>query len=132
MALSRAGAPNRFEVVSTSEEAIQYFEGKGRYGDRAAFPLPRLTFINLHLPQIGGIGLVRWIHQQPALSGVALIVLTGSSHPPDVGEAYAAGANGFIVKPNSIEDLTGMIKTTIDFWLHVTKLPGNSTAHAAR
>lgn len=132
MALNRCGASNRFVVVPTSEQAMEYFDGKGRYADRGAFPLPRLTFINLRLPQTGGIALVRWIRQQPALSGVALIVLTGSSHPPDVRDAYAAGANGFIVKPNSIDDLIKMIKTTVDFWLHVTRLPGNDTDHPAR
>lgn len=123
MALDRAGVRNQLIVLPTSEQALEYLKGEGQFADRRQFPLPRLVFLNLHLPQIGGIGVVKWIRQQPALTGLVVIVITGSTHSPDVARAYQAGANSFIVKPNSLDELTRALKTTMDFWLRVSELP---------
>jgi CheY-like chemotaxis protein len=87
MAFDRAGVRNPLIVLPTSEQAIEYLKGEDKFADHRQFPLPRLVFLNLHLPQIGGIEVLKWIRQQPALTGVVVIVITGSTHSPDVARA---------------------------------------------
>jgi CheY-like chemotaxis protein len=116
-ALQKAGLENSLRVVEDGQQAIDYLSGKDKYADRGANPLPLLVLLDLKLPYVPGLEVLRWIRSQPALSKTIVVVLTSSDHPADIKASYALGANSFLSKPSNPDDLPELIKSVIDYWL---------------
>jgi CheY-like chemotaxis protein len=128
-ALQRAGVETPVQMVHDGEQAIQYLTGAGQYADRAEFPMPTLLLLDLKMPKVDGFEVLRWVRQQPAgLRELPIVVLTTSNYGKDVLEAYAAGANAFLVKPNDLEICVRQIKSLDAFWLRQCTLPAVSEA----
>lgn len=105
--LKRAGLENPVHVVPDVDLAIAYLEGTRDYTDRATHPLPAVIFIDLKLPGKSGHDLLRWMRGREALRGIVRVVLTGSDDPADVRKANELGANAYLRKPLTVEQLTG-------------------------
>ena len=116
-ALGKAGVGNSLHVVEDGQQAIDYLEGKGQYTDRSIHPLPLLVLLDLKLPYVPGLEVLRWLRDQPALSKIIVVVLTSSDHPADVKKAYALGANSFLSKPSNPDDLPELVRLVVDYWL---------------
>jgi CheY-like chemotaxis protein len=116
-ALKSAAISNPVMVVDDGQKAIDYLAGTGQFGDRAAFPLPGLIFLDLKMPGRKGLEVLEWIRQQDSLRHIVVVILTSSQEPSDLRNAYRLGANSFLVKPSTTEqlnELAGAIKT---YWL---------------
>jgi len=124
-AMKKGGVLNPIHVVSDGRQAINYLEGAGKFADRTQFPLPGLVLLDLKLPYVMGIEVLRWIRQQPG-TPIIVVVLTASGGDEDVATAYRLGANGFLVKPSEADKLDDMVKAIRDFWLIHNALPGES------
>lgn len=113
------------QFVSDGEEVVQYLLGLNRFSDRAAFPLPELLFLDNKMPQRSGLETLAWIrHRAPAwLRDLTVILLTSSQEESDVKNAYALGANGYLVKPTDNAILSEMISCVCEFWCCHNKLP---------
>jgi CheY-like chemotaxis protein len=122
-AFAEAGIQNPIHVVWNGEEVIYYLQGKGKYADRAEFPLPGLLLLDLKMPRVNGFEALTWIRKQPSLSGLRVLVLTSSDEIRDVNKAYQLGANSFLVKPYDFEDLAELSRLIQDFWLKASKAP---------
>jgi CheY-like chemotaxis protein len=120
-AFRSAGLRNPIRVVSDGGEAIRYLKGEGTFSDRANFPPPRLLFIDLKMPGVGGFDLLRWLREHPELRIIPAIVLTSSSLEEDVKLAYDLGANCYLSKPIAFDDLKQMIQVTLQFWTLCSK-----------
>jgi CheY-like chemotaxis protein len=109
-AVVEAGVP--FQVHSTSDagQAIAFLRGANSYGDRRRFPLPRLILLDLKMPGSSGMEVLAWVRSHPELNRVPVIVLSGSESEEDMRQAYACGANAYIVKPLGFTALVEMIK----------------------
>jgi CheY-like chemotaxis protein len=105
--LKRAGLDNPVYVVSDADLAIAYLEGTGEYADRATHPLPAVIFIDLKLPGKSGHYVLEWMAQHESLRGIVRIVLTGSDDPADLKKANELGANAYMRKPLTVEQITG-------------------------
>jgi CheY-like chemotaxis protein len=105
--LKRAGLDNPVHVVADAELAMAYLEGKGEFTERAAYPLPAVIFIDLKLPGKSGHDLLKWMQDRATLRGLVRVVLTGSNDPADLKRAYDLGANAYLQKPLTVEQLTG-------------------------
>ena len=122
-ALTRAAVGNPVHVANDGREAIDYFEGAGRFANRNEFPLPCLVLLDLKLPYVMGLDVLKWIRQQPELA-IIVILLSSSAAKADIAAAYRLGAYGFLVKPPEASQLLNMIKAIKDFWLtHNTPPP---------
>src|SRR5512138_2531815 len=106
--LSRWDGTKPIQVVPSGEQALAYLEGREPFADRERSPLPSLIFLDLKLPGISGFEVLTWLRQQPRLSKIQVVVLTGSSKTLDVYRAYELGANSYLVKPVRPEDLAGL------------------------
>jgi CheY-like chemotaxis protein len=129
-AFERAGVANPIRSVANGEEAVAYLSGHGRYANRAEFPFPRVIITDLKMPQMGGLELLRWLHENPHLRVVPTVVLTSSTAPADVDAAFAHGAAGYMAKPVNFRDLEQTVKVIADYWRLslVPSLPGASSA----
>ena len=115
-ALSRAAVMNPVHVANDGREAIDYFEGAGRFANRNEFPLPCLVLLDLKLPYVMGLDVLKWIQQRPEAATI-VIVLSSSAAKADIAAAYRLGAKGFLVKPPDANQLLAMVKAIKDFWL---------------
>ena len=114
------------------KQAKEYLAGNGPFSDRRQHPLPGLLLLDLNLPYWSGLEVLGWIRQQPRLRWLPVVIFTSSRRPDDIVKAYDAGANGYLVKPNSLADLTTMVQSLRDFWLLQNQLPENVVSEAAR
>ena len=115
-ALKKAGAENPIQVVIDGQQAIDYLLAAGKFANRARFPLPCLVLLDLNLPGLPGLDVLRWIRQESGIPLVVLILST-SGEDADIAAAYRLGANGFLVKPAQASKLVDMAKAINDFWL---------------
>ena len=109
--------------MSDGREAIDYFKGAGRFSDREQFPLPGLVLLDLKLPRVMGLDVLKWIRRESGLS-LVVVLLTASAEEADIASAYRLGANGFLVKPCEANKLVEMAKAINDVWLTHNTLPG--------
>lgn len=126
-ALTKAGVANPIQVASDGRQAIEYLEGTGPFADRERFPLPCLVLLDLKLPYVMGLDVLKWIRQRPG-SPLVVVMLTASGEDGDVATAYRLGANAFLTKPSEAAKLVDMVKAIKDFWLRHNTLP--EEAHA--
>ena len=116
-ALRGARVANPLYVVEDGQEAENYLSGVGKYADRAEYPVPAIVFLDLKLPYISGHDVLAWIRRQKDLEGLVVIVLTSSNEASDLSRCYALGANSYLVKPPTPEQLEDLAKAFKWYWL---------------
>ena len=109
-ALKVAGVTNPLFVVDTGAAAIDYLAGTNAYKDRSRFPLPGVVFLDLKLPLMSGHEVLSWIRGQRHLEGLVVVVLTSSNEPSDMRRSYSLGANSYLVKPLTSQQLFDLAK----------------------
>ena len=124
-AMKKMGVLNPVQVATNGQEAIDYLYGADKFADRTKFPLPCLILLDLKLPYVMGLDVLRWIRQQPALA-LPVVILTASAEEADLTAAYRLGANGFLTKPCEAGKLEAVVKALKDFWLTHNLLPETS------
>ena len=128
-AFERAGVANSIRVVNNGQEAIDYLKGAGRFADRDQFPLPGLVLLDLKLPYVMGMDVLKWIRQESGLS-LVVVLLTASAEEADISSAYLLGANAFLVKPSEAHKLVDIAKAINAFWLMLNTLPQTPYSHS--
>lgn len=116
-ALHAAGVANPVHVVETGQQAIDYLSGTPPYQDRSSHPMPAIVFLDLKLPLLSGHEVLAWIRAQRQLEGLTVVVLTSSNEPSDVRRSYSLGANSYLVKPLTAQQLTDLAKAFQWKWL---------------
>ncbi|MCI0540497.1 MAG: response regulator [Verrucomicrobiales bacterium] len=109
-AVKAAGIQNALFVVEDGQEAMDYLAGTGKFTDRSACPLPAIVFLDLKLPLRSGMEVLAWVRKQKEFEGLIVVVLTSSNEPRDLREAYRLGANSYVVKPPTAQQLTDLAK----------------------
>lgn len=122
LALEAVGVQNRVIEAKDGREAMEYLRGAGAFANRQEFPLPYLVFLDLKLPHVMGLELLKWIRERTEFDSMILIVLTSSANPADVDNAYRLGANAYVVKPTGFEKLQVLARSIKDFWLVQNRL----------
>ena len=130
-AMTKAGVENPIQVATDGQQAIDYLKGAGKFANRGRFPFPCLVLLDLKLPHVTGLNVLKWIRQQPG-AALVVVMLTASGEDEDIAAAYRLGANGFLVKPSQASQLVEMAKAIKDFWLTHNTLPQEAHAEAAQ
>jgi CheY-like chemotaxis protein len=123
-AFSRAHLPVTLHFVRDGQEVIDYLQGKGQFTDRGAYPLPQLMLLDLKMPRLGGFEVLQWVRKQPGFNGLQVVIFSSSGEPANINRAYGLGANWYLVKPHSIEELMALVGRFKTFWLEGGKDPG--------
>lgn len=122
-ALKTAEVDWPLQVLPDGRRALDYLSGNGPYQDRSRYPVPWLILLDIKLPQVSGLEVLRWLRCQEELRRTPVIVLTSSNHPGDVREAYGLGANSYIVKPASFQQLVEFARAFKYYWLGCNRAP---------
>ena len=93
--------------VKDGAEAKDYLLGRERFADRAAHPMPDVVLSDLKMPRCSGLELVQWVRQQPCFRTLPFIMFSSSDQAADVGLAYQDGANWYLAKPSTFQELVG-------------------------
>jgi CheY-like chemotaxis protein len=129
-AMTKMGVANPIQVASDGRQAIEYLEGTGKFADRKQFPLPCLVLLDLKLPYVMGLDILKWIRQQPG-APLVVVMLSASGEDADIAAAYRLGANAFLIKPSSASKLEEMVRSIKEFWLTHNTLPPEIYTEAA-
>jgi CheY-like chemotaxis protein len=116
-ALKAARVMNPLYVVEHGQEAVDYLGGAGKFANRESYPLPAVVFLDLKLPFISGHDVLAWIRRQKELESLVVVVLTSSNEASDLSRCYSLGANSYVVKPPTSEQLEELAKAFKWYWL---------------
>jgi CheY-like chemotaxis protein len=114
--LSRTGWVNFIHNVQDGEEAVRYLQGLEKYADRHLYPVPDVILTDLKMSGMGGMGVLKWLKSHPQFFVIPIIVLTDSQSPSDIQNAYALGANAYMVKPTNPDEFEEMVRNTLEYW----------------
>jgi CheY-like chemotaxis protein len=122
-----AGIPNPLFSVADGQEVVDYLNATGAFGDRVAFPIPTLIFLDLKMPRMDGLDTLRWIRTHPVFRTLTVIMFTASASQQDINRAYELGANSFIIKPSGTDELTTLFKSIHAYWFGCNRFALPST-----
>jgi CheY-like chemotaxis protein len=119
-ALSNNNVLNEVHVATSGEEAMDFLYQRGKYAYAAR---PGLILVDIKLPGMDGIELVRRIKADPKLKPIPVVILTTSTDEEEIEKSYSNGANSYIVKPVDFEQFGKVIKELKLYWMVVNSLP---------
>jgi len=116
-ALKKKNLCNRIHVVGDGAEALDFLFGKGQYSDRTLADIPKVVLLDIKLPKVNGIEVLKQIKENKDLRSLPVVMLTSSKEGPDVQECYRLGANSYIVKPVDFDKFTQAVVDLGFYWL---------------
>jgi|SRR5919109_499328 CheY-like chemotaxis protein len=125
-ALNRRNLANRIEVARDGEEALDYLFCRGRFASRSQNAPPRLVLLDLKLPKVDGIEVLKTIKGDPRTKPIPVVILTGSKEERDLVEGYRLGVNAYIQKPVDFDQFRNIVEQLGLFWLVINQPPPSS------
>lgn len=122
-AWAEAGITRPLREAVDGASAVNYLSGAGEFSDRSRFPLPVLILLDVKMPNMSGFAVLEWIRSSEAASLLPVVMLTASTSGRDVIDAYRRGANSFLVKPTSLDELVEMLRALDRYWLRYNQFP---------
>ncbi len=114
--------PERIGHACDGEEALDYLLGRNAFRHRLGGPLPRLVLLELRLPKLDGVEVLRTLRASPRTATVPVVVLTSSAEPREVAQCYQAGANSCIRKPIGFREFADTVGTLGRYWLQLNRV----------
>ena len=114
---------NPLHVVRDGEECLDFLHQRQKYAEPGAAPRPGILLLDLKMPKMDGLAVLKHIKQDEGLRRLPVVILTTSKAEEDRLRSYDLGANAFIVKPVGFESLSEAVKTLNLFW-QIVELPG--------
>lgn len=109
--------------VSDGEQALDYLFRRGEFADPRQAPRPRLILLDLRLPRVDGLEVLRQIRSEPRLRRLPVVVLTTSDADNDVTAAYELQVNSYLVKPFDFEEFNELVRWVGTYWMKANHLP---------
>jgi len=123
LALRKNHLANRIQVVRDGEEALDFLFCRGAFQDRRFENAPRLVLLDLKLPKVDGLEVLREVKNDPRTKAVPVVVMTSSREQRDMVEGYQLGVNSYIQKPVDFNEFRDIIKQLGFYWLVINQSP---------
>jgi CheY-like chemotaxis protein len=118
----RQGISAKLEIARNGQEALDYLSDE-------ANEIPRLVLLDLRLPNVNGLEVLRSIREHDRTRLIPVVILTNSSAPGDVAAAYRYGTNSYIRKPVAFDQFAELIRLIGSYWLVANEPPANMPDH---
>jgi two-component system response regulator len=125
-ALRSNNLANRIRVVRDGAEALEYMFCTGEYAGRSIGNGPKVVLLDLKLPKVDGLEVLRRIKSDPRTKSIPVVMVTSSREERDVVESYELGVNSYVVKPVDFEALTDAVRQLGMYWLIFNERPATS------
>jgi CheY-like chemotaxis protein len=122
-ALEKARIGNEMVAAEDGEEALDYLWGKGAHAGRDVSQLPALALLDLKLPRIHGLEVLRLIRSDPRTRRLPVVILTSSKEEQDLAAGYDLGVNSYIRKPVDFKQFAHCIEQLGLYWLVLNEFP---------
>jgi two-component system, response regulator len=122
-ALTKKNIVNPVHVVGDGAEALDYLYARGKYQDRDIMNKPKVILLDLKLPKLDGLEVLKTIKGDARLKTIPVVVLTSSSEEPDIIRSYQLGVNSYIVKPVDFEKFADAVSHLGLYWLLLNQPP---------
>jgi two-component system, response regulator len=122
-ALKEDNLANRIEVVTDGEEALDFLFARGIYSERKVESGPKIVLLDLKLPKVDGLEVLRAVKNDPRTKIIPVIVMTSSTEEKDIVESYRLGVNSYIVKPVDFDKFIASVRDLGLYWLLLNQSP---------
>jgi two-component system response regulator len=121
--LRKNNLANSVQVVEDGEEALDFLFCRSRYEDRSIVDRPRVILLDLKLPKVEGLEVLRALKNDPATRAIPVVILTSSREQKDLIEGYRLGASAYVQKPVDFDEFRRTIREIGLFWIVVNQPP---------
>lgn len=122
-ALKKSDIANPVVVANDGEEALNFLFGKGRFSSRDSKDLPVVTLLDLKMPRVDGLEVLRQVRADPRTKLLPVVILTASKEDEDKLRGYANGCNAYVTKPVDFDKFTEAVQQLGLFWLELNEPP---------
>ena len=122
-ALRKENLANHIHVARDGEEALEFLFCNGVHGDRSFDRPPRLVLLDLKLPKVDGVEVLKRLKADPRTNTIPVVILTSSKEERDLIKGYGLGANSYIQKPVDFQQFRDTVKSVGLYWLLVNQAP---------
>jgi len=122
-AFKQCGVSNEVSVVRDGAEALDYLLGTGAHEGRDLSERPAVMLLDLKLPRIGGLEVLRRVRATESLKMLPVVILTSSKEDEDIARSYELGANAYVRKPVEFAEFVAATRTLGLFWLLLNEPP---------
>lgn len=125
-ALKKHNVSNRILTLRDGAEALDYLFSDGKFAGRDATRKPKVVFLDLKLPKVDGLEVLKKLKAHPAMKTLPVVMLTSSTEERDRLQSYALGVNSFLVKPVAFREFAEAISKAGFYWLALNSPPGEA------
>ena len=122
---------DRIKAIHDGAEALDFILCRGDYARRDSRQQPKLILLDLHLPKVGGLEILRQMRADPRTQDVPVVILTQSKEDSNIVQGYKLGANSFLVKRHDFDEFMKAVEALGIYWLVMNRTPVKVTGHAA-
>ena len=122
-ALRRNAAETRIHWVKDGAEALEYLFSEGQYAEGQAGPHPKLIMLDIKMPKVDGMEVLRRLKMDPHRRVIPVVIMTSSKEQRDIVESYHLGANSYVVKPVQFDSFLQAVRTVGAYWLGLNQAP---------
>lgn len=120
-ALKKNNLANNVYVAEDGEEALDFFFCRGKFKERNFKNPPKVVLLDLKLPKVNGLELLRQVKGDKRTSHIPIVIVTSSREEPDIKEAYQLGVNSYVVKPVEFDNFVNAMSSLGLYWLLVNQ-----------
>jgi two-component system, response regulator len=114
---------NKLVWVKNGALGLDFLFGRGPYAGRNSAQMPRLVLLDLHLPKVGGLEVLRELKSNPRTRNLPIVVLSSSTQDKDILQSYDLGVNSYVSKPIEFEEFVNVVAHLGLYWLLINKSP---------
>lgn len=117
LALIENRVSNDLNIVRDGAEALDYLFGRGKFADRTAHPFPQVVLLDLKLPKVNGVEVLKQLRDHPSTKFLPVVVFTSSKEERDLVDCYKFGANAYVRKPINFSEFSEAVRQLGMFWV---------------
>ncbi len=122
-ALKKRNLTNTLFIAEDGAEALDYIFAQGKYSHREINNLPKVILLDLKLPKVSGLEVLKALKNHALTHTIPVVVVTSSAEDPDIKAAYDLGANSYVVKPVDFDQFSESMSNLGFYWLFVNRPP---------